>query len=97
MLIIQGFWQMTIIDEYRQRLNLALKDCDFELEDFSKSHSGHNHGCDGKISHLKVIVKNYENLKQKGYTRIDLHKKINAVFNNELKTNQIHALQIILI
>lgn len=88
---------MTIIEEYKQRLINVMKHENIELVDFSSEHGGHGHGCESNISHLKVIVKNFEELKKSGHTRISIHKLINAELKSELASNNLHALQIILI
>ena len=67
-----------------------ISDFDILIEDKSQNHIGHGN-FDGKNeTHLSILLKS--KCKQK-HSRLEIHKKINQLLNNEFK-NGLHSLEI---
>lgn len=58
-----------------------------EIQNLSSQHYGHNNVSSHSHLHLIVISNDFTNL-----SRIDRQRKINSLFVNEFKNNEIHAL-----
>tara|TARA_B100000029_G_C17262706_1_gene846902 strand:+ start:567 stop:818 length:252 start_codon:yes stop_codon:yes gene_type:complete len=80
---------MDFFKEIKEKITKEIELEDIKLIDNSIKHKGHTFFDSNKF-HLKIIIKS---IKLKKMNKIDAHKKIYSVLNNEMK-NKIHALEI---
>ena len=81
---------MTVADELRQRLQIALQPDRLQIADESASHLGHAGWREGGETHFSVVVvaRCFS-----GRSRIDRHRMVNAAAA-DLLHDRIHALAI---
>ena len=72
------------------KLKRNLKDFQILIEDNSHLHKGHNNFTGNNETHILVEIKRESKFK---INRLDLHRKINLLLNDEFKTG-LHSLQI---
>ncbi len=71
-------------------LKKKLENFEFEVNDNSFLHKGHNN-FDGKgETHIQIVLINKTNIK---FNRLDIHRKINEVLGNEYNSG-LHSLEI---
>jgi len=80
---------MIIFDEIEKKINEKINPENMKLIDNSSLHSKHKSFDTNKL-HIKIIIKS-EKLKK--MSKIDAHRKIFSILENEMK-NKIHALEI---
>ena len=80
---------ITFLEEVKKKINNKLNPEQILLIDNSSLHSKHK-SFDSEKFHIKLIIKS-EKLKNMG--RVEAHKVIFSILNNEMK-NRIHALEI---
>ena len=80
---------ITFLEEVKKKFNNKLNQEQILLIDNSSLHSKHK-SFDSEKFHIKLIIKS-EKLKNMG--RVEAHKVIFSILNNEMK-NRIHALEI---
>ena len=80
---------MSFFNEIKEKINKKINPENITLIDNSSFHSKHK-SFDSKKFHLKLIIKSE---KLKSLRKIDAHKAIFSILNDEMK-NKIHALEI---
>ena len=80
---------MNFFDAIEEKVKKEINPEDIILIDNSKLHSKHK-SFDAKKYHIKIIIKSQ---KLKNMNKIEAHKKIFSILENEMK-NKIHALEI---
>ena len=80
---------ITIYNEIKKKINEAINPENIILIDNSHLHTKHKSFDSNKL-HLKIIIKSE---KLKNMKKIDAHKVIFSILNDEMK-NKIHALEI---
>ena len=81
----------TFLDEVKEKINKELKPEDILLVDNSHLHTKHKL-FDANRLNLKLVIKSE---KLKNMNRIDAHKIIFSILEDEMK-NKIHALEILI-
>ncbi len=83
---------MSLIDEYKNRIQSSLSPTFLEVVDGSAAHRGHAGAQNaGPISHLGIRI---QAKALQGLSPVAQHQKIYALFADELASGAIHALQI---
>ena len=80
---------ITFLEEVKKKINNKLNPEQILLIDNSSLHSKHK-SFDSEKFHIKLIIKSE---KLKNMEKIDAHKAIFSILNDEMK-NKIHALEI---
>lgn len=73
------------------KIKNSMKIDSLEVIDQSQNHANHYPVKDGNISHLKIIIKSDEFVLK---NKIQCHQKIYSIFNDEIRSGLIHAIQI---
>ena len=86
---------MSVLEIYRQRLQDNLMPSFLEVLDDSAHHAGHAGSKNaGPISHMTIRIQSDAFA---GLSLVQRHQKIYALFEDELKSGDIHALRIDLV
>lgn len=83
---------MSTLKAYKQRIQDALAPSFLEVADFSATHAGHkgreNAGAVSHV-HIRIAAPCLEKL-----SAVEQHQKLYALFDEELRTGEIHAIQL---